>query len=588
MSPRDDESVGRVILGRYRVVLPLGRGGQGAVYLARGEGAEGFARPVVVKRILAPLARDPFVLEQFAREARITAQLRHPAIVPIIDFARDRDSHVMVLEYVHGYDLRRWERYVRKVSGHFPPELIVYPMLRVLDALQYAHTLRAADGTPRSVVHRDISPANVLIDVEGHVKLTDFGIARMADEELTQDTSTVKIKGKLPYLAPEMFHGERASERTDLYACGVVLHELLSGKNEFFGSSAVESMARVTGHVPTRLDKVRGDISQALSDLTERALAKDPAARFESAYELSSALRAAFDLDENEIAQRFRSAIMQDFNDPRLAELTGSRTLADLDKAWRTAPNVASLADLARSAPLETVDADHASDPWPATLPSLDVPGMPIPAHPEPAHPSQPIGTASVVQSQPVGTLTVPVAQPRSRHVALWFAGLVALSFIGVRLWRAESASSPRFVYVDKQPARPRGPEAATAAAKAGDDPPAEDGPALTSVAPTPTKALPVGQADLLTQAFARRRASVEGCFAKHSEVVGQSASLLVQFAIDARGRVRSASLVPDSLTSTPFGRCVTRIAGSTRFGPQPQAIVFRIPIRARTLAGKR
>jgi len=583
LSERDDDSVGRVILGRYRVVLPLGRGGQGAVYLARGEGAEGFARPVVVKRILAPLARDPAVLEQFAREARITAQLRHPAIVPIIDFARDRDSHVMVLEYVHGYDLRRWERYVRKVRGHFPPELVVYPLLRVLDALQYAHTLRAADGAPRSVIHRDISPANVLIDVEGHVKLTDFGIARMADEEFTQDTTTVKIKGKLPYLAPEMFHGERASERTDLYACGVVLHELLSGKNEFFASSAVESMARVTGHVPTRLDKIRSDLPEVLSDIAERALAKDPEERFECAYEFSSVLRAAFDLDENEIAERFRSMIFHDFHDPRLAQLTGSRTLGELDTAWRTARNVGSLADLARL-PLEATQAEPLSGPKTVVEKPLDAPATP---------PSEQIDPT--LKTHPVTVSSAPSSRGRSLAFSVFsFATLAAVVFAGVTLWRAESETSPRFVYVDKQSAR------APTAALPTPDPPKEVSPgqrareaaperesALTSVAPALNKAQPIGQGELLTLAFSKHRVDVERCFAQHRDAVPESASLLVQFAIDARGRVRSASLVPDSLTRTPFGRCVTRIAGSTHFGPQPQAIAFRIPIRARTVGDK-
>ncbi len=567
MSYHGDDSVGRVILGRYRVVLPLGRGGQGSVYLARGEGAEGFARPVVVKRILAPLARDPVILEQFAREARITAQLRHPAIVPIIDFARDRDSHVMVLEYVHGYDLRRWERYVRKVRGHFPPELVVYPLLRVLDALNYAHTLRGADGSRRSVVHRDISPANVLIDVEGHVKLTDFGIARMGDEEMTQDTSTIKIKGKLPYLAPEMFRGERASERTDLYACGVVLHEFLSGKNEFFAGSAVESMARVTGHVPTRLDKVRDDLPEVLSDIAERALAKDPSERFQTALEFSAVLRAAFDIDENEIAQRFCSVIFQDFHDPRLAQITGSRTLSDLDAAWRDARNVASLAEHARAAQLEITQSEHGSR-GAATVADLALEALP----------SGP-NTAQAAQS---------MARKRTLNWRSAFAAAAALSVLALGalfLSRAEWGQAPRFVYVDTQAANaPRAPVAAAVPERPA-APPVEHEPALTATALSLPKSAPLGQAERLTQAFYKHRAGVERCFSQPGGT--DQATLLVQFSVDLRGRVRSASLVPDALTRTPFGRCVTRIAGATNFGPQPNPIAFRIPITARTVGDK-
>ncbi len=574
MSYRGDDSVGRVILGRYRVVLPLGRGGQGSVYLARGEGAEGFARPVVVKRILAPLARDPLMLEQFAREARITAQLRHPAIVPIIDFARDRDSHVMVLEYVHGYDLRRWERYVRKVRGHFPPELVVYPLLRVLDALNYAHTLRGADGTARSVVHRDISPANVLIDVEGHVKLTDFGIARMGDEEITQDTSTVKIKGKLPYLAPEMFRGERASERTDLYACGVVLHELLSGKNEFFAGSAVESMARVTGHVPTRLDQVRSDLPEVLADIAERALAKDPSERFQSAYEFSTVLRAAFDIDENEIAERFRTVIFEDFHDPRLAQITGSRTLSDLDGAWRDARNVASLAEHARAAQLEVTQSEGNSGGM------LTVPDRSF--------------EEALTTGPNMAQAAAPAERTRARSWRLAFAAAASLSVLALGalfLSRTEWGQAPRFVYVDTQASSlPTAIETTEQEERAVVAKTEEPEPALTATAPELSKSLPkpeapLGQAERLTQAFSKHRAAVEQCFSKPGGTA--QATLHVQFSVDERGRVRSASLVPDSLTRTAFGRCVTGIAGATNFGPQPKPIAFRIPITARTVGTK-
>jgi eukaryotic-like serine/threonine-protein kinase len=572
-SDRGDESVGRVILGRYRVVLPLGRGGQGTVYLARGEGAEGFARPVVVKRILAPLARDPSVLEQFAREARITAQLRHPAIVPIIDFARDRDSHVMVLEYVHGYDLRRWERYVRRVRGHFPAELVVYPLLRVLDALHYAHTLRSADGSSRSVVHRDISPANVLIDVEGHVKLTDFGIARMGDEEITQDTSTLKIKGKLPYLAPEMFLGERASERTDLYACGVVLHELLGGKNEFFAGSAVESMARVTGHVPRRLDAIRSDLPGVLSDIVERSLAKDPTERFQSAQEFASVLRAAFDLNENEMAEHFRTVIFEDFNDPLLAQLTGSRTLSDLDSAWRDARNVASLAEHARLTEIEPAQGESGS----STVATVVDSGLQV------------LTTGPNLPQAPV-----PVASAE-RLRGLYFGSAVAaavavLALGALFLTRAEWGEAPRFVYVDTQPSSPASAPSAPSVIEIPDDAlaarPVEAEPALTAAAPVaPRSEAPLGKAERLTKAFSKRRAEVERCFTQPGGTT--QSSVLVQFSVDVRGRVRSASLVPDSLTRTAFGRCVTRIAEATNFGAQQEPIAFRIPITARATRDK-
>jgi serine/threonine-protein kinase len=563
---REEENVGRVILGRYRVVLQLGSGGQGAVYLARGEGAEGFARPVVVKRILAPLARDPEMLDQFAREARITAQLRHPSIVSVIDFARDGGSHVMVLEYVHGYDLRRWERFVHRVRGHFAPELVIHPVLRVLDALHYAHTLRGADGADRRVIHRDISPANVLIDVEGHVKLTDFGIARMADEEITADTTTVRLKGKLPYLAPEMFQGSGPSEQTDLYACGVMLHELLIGKNEFHAASAVESMARVTGHIPTRVDAVRPNLPRGLGNVVAQALAKNPVDRFRSAQEFSNALREVFHHDDTQLSEAFGKAVFDDFNDPRCAQVTGSPPLSELDAAWRQAPTDRSLAEHARIAPIE----------------GLSATGIEYQLNERPTDFG---GDASFSYSDSMR----PSGRPkRKRRNAL--VGVAIASALGVLMAAYFSGrpndTAPRFVYVDKQ--HMPSASAAPNLPSAGHSQEAQLAATTSSVVATePLEARKIAageptRAELLTRAFAQRHSQVEGCFQKHRVASSEQGSMLVQFSIDRAGRVKNVGLVPDRLNATLFGRCVTRIAAGTRFGPQPEPLAFRIPITAR------
>ena len=165
MTSTADAQSGRIILGRYRLVMPLAKGGQGVVYLARGEGAAGFTLPVVIKRVLSPIAKDPEANERFVREARITAQLRHPDIVSILDFERESDdSYVMVLEYVHGYDLAKWRSFVRADGRRFDAALAAYITVRVLDALHYSHSMRAPNGEPTPIIHRDISPGNVLID----------------------------------------------------------------------------------------------------------------------------------------------------------------------------------------------------------------------------------------------------------------------------------------------------------------------------------------------------------------------------------------------------------------------------------------
>src|SRR5947209_14846010 len=194
MNVATDELIGRVVLGRYRIVRMLAQGGMGVIYLARSEGAAGFVRPIVVKRILSDLISDESIVNHFKREARIMSNLRHPGIVSVIDFGQEARSYLMVLDYVHGFHAGRWQKFVRTTRGPFPAELAVQIVLAVLDALHYAHTLADADGRVLGIVHRDVSPSNVLLEVDGHVKLADFGIARMQTESTDVRTEAGTIK----------------------------------------------------------------------------------------------------------------------------------------------------------------------------------------------------------------------------------------------------------------------------------------------------------------------------------------------------------------------------------------------------------
>src|SRR6185369_930472 len=264
---------GRVVLGRYRIVAPLARGGMGIIYLGRLEGAAGFAKPVVIKTVI-PDAKDTRAAQLFVREARILSNLEHPSIVGVLDFGEVDGEYIMVLEYVHGFHLGFWARYVREARGEMPVTQAVEVMLPVLDALEFAHRLARADGTPLDIVHRDVSPANILIDQSGHVKLHDFGIARMADDEFKTQDGT--FRGTLSFTAPETLQGIAASARSDLYACGVILYQLLTGSNPFRGEQPSETLHRVVTFVPPRLGTLRKDVPPAIDDAIAKAMEKDP------------------------------------------------------------------------------------------------------------------------------------------------------------------------------------------------------------------------------------------------------------------------------------------------------------------------
>ena len=209
MSELDDRMIGQLVLGRYRIVRLLAQGGMGAVYLARVEGAAGFAKPVVVKRILPQLSDSIEDQERFIREAQILSNIRHPGIVNVIDFGKVEGAYLMVLEYVHGYHLGQWMKYVIRTREKMSWDVSVVVMLQVLAALHYAHTHQRSDGSRATIIHGDISPGNILLDVEGNVRLADFGIARIEAEQTTRKASTEGIfRGKLSYAAPELLASE--------------------------------------------------------------------------------------------------------------------------------------------------------------------------------------------------------------------------------------------------------------------------------------------------------------------------------------------------------------------------------------------
>lgn len=384
-----DEFVGQLVLGRYRVVGVLAKGGMGVIYLARSEGAAGFTRPVVVKRILSGMDDDHTVVNMFKREARIMSNLRHPGVVSVIDFGRERDSYFMVLDYIHGVHLGRWLRFTNGAYGPFPLNLALHIIVQVLDALHYAHTLKAPDGNELQVVHRDVTPSNILIDVEGHAKLADFGIARMRTDATEAGTGESQIKGKFSYLAPELLKGSEPSPASDVYSTAVVLHEVLMGKNVFRTAQLPMTMSRVLNHVPEALDAFRNDVSPELAAAVAKGLNKNPHERYSSALEFAVALRALRPENAEETQAKLQEAVTRDFFDPRMAQVGDADSLVSLERAWR---------DPVPTSRLHEAKPAYTTDRPPA---------------PHTAHVPQPMPVPEPVYSRPAG-----LARPKPRpHV---------------------------------------------------------------------------------------------------------------------------------------------------------------------------
>lgn len=267
----------------------------GEVWTAVLNGAAGFEKTIAVKRVLAHLEEDPEFLARFFDEARIAASLTHGNIVSVFDLGVDDEgTFFLAMEWIDGWDLRKVVRILAASGDTVPPDVAARIAADLCNALGYAHTRRDAADRPLRIVHRDVSPSNVLLSRAGGVKLTDFGIA--SARERTGRTATGQLRGKFAYMSPEQASGKPVDPRSDLFAVGALLFEMLSGKKAFDGDSDLDTLDRVrTGNrqsVAAACAQTTPEVPAALLEICEKALSVDPAARFQSAEAMEDALRA--------------------------------------------------------------------------------------------------------------------------------------------------------------------------------------------------------------------------------------------------------------------------------------------------------
>ncbi len=275
--------------GPYLVYERLGVGGMATVHRALERGIEGFERIVALKRLLPHLAEDASFIKSFVREAKLASLLNHHNIVQIYELGRVGTEYFISMEYIDGRDIRRILRHARKVSGPPPTHVTVGILLQLAEALDYAHTKSDEEGRPLGLVHRDISPSNLIVNPAGHLKVIDFGIARAQSAQLR--TQTGRVKGKMAYLAPEAISSAKDLDaRSDLWAVGVIAHELLTARPLFARKNEYETLLKVQrGDIPPPSQFNEGCPAE-IDALVMKLLARDPDARFLDAASLREAL----------------------------------------------------------------------------------------------------------------------------------------------------------------------------------------------------------------------------------------------------------------------------------------------------------
>jgi serine/threonine-protein kinase len=274
---------------RYRLIELAGRGGMANVWRGVVEGTHGFTRPVAIKQMHSHLAENPLYVDMFVEEARVGAALHAPNIAHVYDLCRDDGEFYMIIEWVEGIDLGSFLRYQAETGAVLAWELAAAVGVGLCRALAAAHERTLDDGTAAPVIHRDVSPSNVLLNTRGGVKLIDFGLA-LARDRLGELTQPGVVKGKMSYLSPEVVQGHRPTQFCDQFAAGAVLWETLTGRRLFDGATDLEVFEKVRDAQVKPLRPMRKDAPKELVAIVHRALAAQPNDRFPSCRAMAHAL----------------------------------------------------------------------------------------------------------------------------------------------------------------------------------------------------------------------------------------------------------------------------------------------------------
>ncbi|HVU02687.1 MAG TPA: serine/threonine-protein kinase [Polyangiaceae bacterium] len=266
---------------RYQVIERIAAGGMAEVYRGESAGVEGFRKKVAIKRVLPQLSANREFINMFLDEARLCAYLSHSKCVQVFDIGQGGGSHFIVMEFVDGADLQGVLEFLNARNQRMPVEAACFIALGICEGLAYAHQARDHHGNPLNIVHRDISPHNVLMTKYGEVKLVDFGLAKASSHLVEEDEDIVK--GKFGYLAPEVTLGQGADHRVDIFAAGILLWEMLAGRRLFRGDTDVDTFKLVRATLIPDIREIRPEVTDQIWTVVQKALARDPKDRYLSA-----------------------------------------------------------------------------------------------------------------------------------------------------------------------------------------------------------------------------------------------------------------------------------------------------------------
>ncbi len=460
-------------LSRYQVLGRLATGGMAEVWLARSVGVGGFEKLVVVKTILKNLAENQQFVQMFVHEARVAAMLNHPNCVQIFDLGQEGGTLYIAMEYIDGFSLSRVLNRAKEKRARPPVEIVTRIFMDAATGLDYAHRLTDREGRKLNLVHRDVSPDNLIIAFSGQTKLVDFGVAKAATPSVMAQTRFGVVKGKFGYIAPEYLRGEKIDGRADVFALGVSLYRALTGKRPFGGANEAAMTMAVLKDTPVAPTEHFQALSPALSEVVMMALQKDPAVRFESARAMRQAMEAAVKPAEHEAVGDYLSQLWPPGDPERVAmeslargvsEETSSPALASIisgtyggQSRAQSTPHPFGMVAEETKAIQAPPEASIAVD-----LGGMSEPGEPAPVEPAAAPPAPPVAAAVKAPVAPTEDLD---DEPPRRSRAGWVVLVLAVLAAGAyAFYRHQPKVLPAPAPVVEQPNAPA-PQAAPAAA---------------------------------------------------------------------------------------------------------------------------
>jgi len=407
-------------LDRYELLCPIAQGGMAEVWTARQRGKHGFERLVAVKTILPKFADDERFQRMFLDEAHVSSRIEHPNVAQILDVGEQEDITYLVMEYVDGDALSTLHRAAQSRGASIPHGMLLRLMVEVCGGLHAAHELRMADGQHAGVVHRDVSPHNILVNTKGAAKLIDFGLAKARDR-IADETSAGTVKGKLRYMAPEQVLGPTIDRRADVWAVGATLYHLLSGEPPYEAETDVEVVRALMSRRPPR--PLGRGVHPAVEAVVMRSLAWRPEERFANAHDFQRALEQAIRTSGLEASAAHVASFLAQHMGDRSRQRQDAIALAMREAAERD--EAAGGARVSGSLPLVTAPPRPHTGSWPRA-------SLPVPAAPSSGAPSAVSKRLSLV----------PEPAPRGRSVA-WASAVVVAVVVLAGLALAFRARSP-------------------------------------------------------------------------------------------------------------------------------------------------